>query len=181
MVMNIGQLKLYPQYNMKVPKKPSGRRALPFYWWRRFRTHKPLPYKFSLLDKIRNGDFEYPEYFQQAEWELEWMKDEQKEFIDGYQGREPEQDRLYLEIELRARKRYNKLFEDGMKTEYERMDDLKQKLGKVFKISKQEVQDTMEQFGGTTEELYFHIAKIKNYNTDTLNKLNASKTIKYYS
>jgi hypothetical protein len=165
----------------RIPKKPSGRRTMPFYWWRRFRTHKSLPYKFSLLDKIRNGDFEYPEYFQQAEWELEWMKEEQKEFIDNYQGREPEQDRLYLEIELRARKRYNKLFEDGMKTEYERMDSLKQKLGKVFKINKQEIKDIMEQFGGTTEELYFHIAKLQNYNIDTLNKLNASKTIKYYS
>ena len=119
--------------------------------------------------------------FQQAEWELIWMKDEQKEFIDNYQGREPEQDRLYLEIELRARKRYNKLFEDGMKTEYERMDDLKTKLSKEFKISKQDIQDIMEQFGGTTEKLYFHIAKLQNYNIDTLNKLNASKTFKYYS
>ncbi len=164
---------------MKIPKKPSGRRALPFYWWRRFRTHKCLPYKASLLDKIRNGDFEYPDYFQQAERELAWMKDEQKEFINNYQGREPEQDRLYLEIELRARKRYNKLFEDGMKTEYERMDDLKTKLSKLFKINKEEVQDIMEQFGDTTEKLYFHIANLKNYNTDTLNKLNASKTIKY--
>ena len=164
---------------MKIPKKPSGRRALPFYWWRRFRTHKCLPYKSSLLDKIRNGDFEYPDYFQQAEWELAWMKDEQKEFINNYQGREPEQDRLYLEIELRARKRYNKLFEDGMKTEYERMDDLKTKLSKLFKINKEEVQDIMEKLGGKTEELYFHIANLKNYNTDTLNKLNASKTIKY--
>ena len=33
------------------------------------------------------------------------------------------EDHLYLEIESRARKRYNKLYEDGMKTEYERMDD----------------------------------------------------------
>ena len=164
---------------MKVPKKPSGRRALPFYWWRRFRTHKCLPYKSSLLDKIRNGDFEYPEYFQQARWELAWMYDEQKEFIKNYQGREPKQDRLYLEIELRARKRYNKLFEDGMKTEYERMDDLKTKLSKLFKINKEEVQDIMDQFLGTTEDLYFHIADLKNYNIDTLNKLNASKTTKY--
>ena len=30
---------------MRVPKKPSGRRAMPFYWWRRFRSHKNLPYK----------------------------------------------------------------------------------------------------------------------------------------
>ena len=39
----------------------------------------------------------------------------------------------------------------------------------------------MEQFGGTTEKLYFHIAKSKNYNIDTLNKLNESRIIKYYT
>ncbi len=71
---------------MKAPKKPIHRKRTPFYWWRRFRTHKSLPYKATLLDKIRNGDFKYPEYFQQAEWELEWMRQEQKEFIDSYTG-----------------------------------------------------------------------------------------------
>ena len=55
---------------MKVPKKPSGRRTMPFYWWRRFRTHKSLPYKASLSSKIRNGDVEYAEYFAQAKWQL---------------------------------------------------------------------------------------------------------------
>ena len=71
---------------MRVPKKPSGRKALPFYWYRRFKAHKPLPYKASLLDKIENGDFEYSEFFQQADWELHWMKDEQKEFLKNYKG-----------------------------------------------------------------------------------------------
>ena len=107
------------------------------------------------------------------------MEDEQKSSSPAI-NREPKQDRLYLEIELRARKRYNKLFEDGMKTEYERISDLTKKLCKEFKIGREEVQNIMEQFGDTTERLYFHIAKIKNYNIDTLNKLN-SKTIKYYT
>ena len=71
---------------------------MPFYWWRRFRTHKSLPYKSPLIDKIKNGDFDYSPYFQQAEWELHWMKDEQKEFIQNYQGNDPKQDRLYMDI-----------------------------------------------------------------------------------
>jgi len=166
---------------MKVPKKPSGRRALPFYWWRRFKTHKCLPYKASLLDKIRNRDFEYSQFFQEAKWELHWMKDEQQEFINNYQGRDPEQDRLYMDIELRARKRHNKLIEDAMKDENDKLENLVNGLKKLFKISKDEIRDIMSEFGGTTEELYFHIARIKNYNIDTLNKLNASKTFKYYS
>ena len=154
-----------------IPNKPTHRKSTPFYWWRRFRTHKPLPYKATLLEKIRNGDFEYPSYFQQAEWELAWMRDEQKEFIDNYQGKNHMEDHLYLEIESRARKRYNKLYEDGMKTEYERMDLLKTKLAKEFKIGIKEIEVIMDEFGGTTEGLYFHIAKLQGINVDTLNKL----------
>ena len=81
---------------MRVPKKPTGRRALPFYWWRRFRSHKCLPYKANLLDKITNGDFEPTPFFDEAKWELHWMKEEQADFIENYQGKDPEHDNLYL-------------------------------------------------------------------------------------
>jgi len=156
---------------MKAPKKPIHRKRTPFYWWRRFRTHKSLPYKATLLDKIRNGDFECPEYFQQAEWELEWMRDEQQEFINNYSGDDYHNDILYLDIEKRARKRYNKLYEDGMKTEFERMDDLKTQLCKEFKFNKNKLVDIMEEFGGTTEDLYFHVADLQGINVDTFNRL----------
>jgi len=156
---------------MKAPKKPIHRKRTPFYWWRRFRIHKSLPYKATLLDKIRNGDFEYPEYFQQAEWELEWMRQEQKEFINNYNGDNYESDILYIDIERRARKRWKALYEDGMKTEFDRMDDFKTKLCKEFKFSKDKLVDIMEEFGGTTEDLYFHVADLVGINVDTFNKL----------
>ena len=156
---------------MKAPRKPTHRKRTPFYWWRRFRIHKSLPYKATLLDKIRNGDFEYPEYFQQAEWELEWMRDEQKEFIKNYQGENYMNDMLYLDIEKRARKRWKALYEDGMKTEFDRMEDFKTKLCKEFKFSKEKLVDIMEGFGGTTEDLYFHVADLVGINVDTFNKL----------
>ena len=156
---------------MKAPKKPIHRKRTPFYWWRRFRTHKSLPYKTTLLDKIRNGDFEYPEYFQQAEWELEWMRDEQKEFIKNYNGDNYNNDILYLDIEKRARKRHKALYEDGMKTEFDRMEDFKTKLCKEFKFNKNKLVDIMEEFGGTTEDLYFHIADLQGINVDTFNRL----------
>jgi len=156
---------------MKAPKKPIHRKRTPFYWWRRFRTHKSLPYKATLLDKIRNGDFEYPEYFQQAEWELEWMRDEQQEFIDNYNGDNYESDILYIDIERRARKRWKALYEDGMKTEFDRMDNFKTQLCREFKFSKDKLVDIMEQFGGTMEDLYFHVAKLQGINVDTFNRL----------
>ncbi len=156
---------------MKAPKKPIHRKRTPFYWWRRFRTHKSLPYKATLLDKIRNGDFKYPEYFQQAEWELEWMRQEQKEFIDNYNGDNYESDILYIDIERRARKRWKALYEDGMKTEFDRMDNFKTQLCREFKFSKDKLVDIMEQFGGTMEDLYFHVAKLQGINVDTFNRL----------
>ena len=139
---------------MKVPKKPNGRRALPFYWWRRFKTHKYLPYKTSVIDKILNGDFEYSPFFDQANWELHWMEQEQKEFIDNYQGSDYTMDMLYLAIESRARKRYNRLFEDGMNDERSRMDSLIVNLGKHYKINKRKVKDFINVFEGTTVELF---------------------------
>ena len=162
---------------MKAPRKPSGRRALPFYWWRRFATHKQLPYKANLLDKIRNNDFEYSPFFDQAKWELEWMKDEQNIFISEYQGRDPMEDRLYIDIEARARKRYNKLFADAMKDEHDRMDRLTMGLVKSFKMNKDDIKDIINEFEGTTEDLYFHVAKLKGYNIKSLEILNNYKRI----
>ena len=139
---------------MRVPKKPNGRRALPFYWYRRFKTHKCLPYKSPLVDKILNEDFEYSPFFEQANWELHWMKEEQEEFIKNYQGKDPLLDRLYMDIETRARKRYNKLFEDAMKDEHNRMDMLTNNLSKYYKLNKQKVKDFINIFEGTTIELF---------------------------
>ena len=139
---------------MRVPKKPTGRRALPFYWYRRFKSHKCLPYKSPLVDKILNEDFEYSPFFEQANWELHWMKEEQEEFIKNYQGKDPLLDRLYMDIETRARKRYNKLFEDAMKDEHNRMDILTNNLSKYYKLNKQKVKDFINIFEGTTIELF---------------------------
>ena len=139
---------------MRVPKKPSGRRALPFYWYRRFKTHKCLPYKYPLIDKIKNGDFEYSPFFEQAKWELHWMKEEQEEFINNYQGSDPTMDMLYTDIEVKARKRYNKLYEDAMKDEHNRMDSLIINLSKYYKLKKEKVKDFINEFEGTTIELF---------------------------
>lgn len=143
----------------KIPKKPTGRRALPFYWYRRFKTHKYLSYKSPIINKILNNDFEYSPFFDQANWELHWMKEEQEEFLNNYQGKDPKQDSLYLDIERRARKRYNKLFADGMKDEFDRMDRLTNNLSKYYKLKKEQVKQYIEEFEGTTMELFKTLGK----------------------
>ena len=62
-----------------IPQKPTHRKRSPFYWWRRFPTHKPLHPYVPLLDRIKNGDFDYPEFFEQAKWEDHWCEEEIQE------------------------------------------------------------------------------------------------------
>jgi len=145
---------------MKRPIKPSGRKRSPFYWWRRFRTHKYLPHNAPLLRKIQNGDYNYPPYFQQAEWELEWAKDEQEQYVKDYVGSgNPRTNEAYEEIEKRARKRDKKLIEDAYEVESRHLSTLTEGLAKRFKLPKETIKILMGEFGGTIEELYIHIKR----------------------
>ena len=148
---------------MRRPLKPSGRKRSPFYWWRRFRSHKYLPHNAPLLRKIQNGDYDYPPYFQQAQWELEWADDEQEQYIKDYVGNgDPRTDEAYEDIGRRARKRYKKLIEDGYEVESRHLSTLVEGLSKRFKLPKETIKTLMGEFGGTIEELYIDIKRKKN-------------------
>jgi len=148
---------------MKRPIKPSGRKRSPFYWWRRFRSHKYLPHNTPLLRKIQNGDYNYPPYFQQAQWELEWADDEQEQYIEDYVGNgNPRTDEAYEDIERRAKKRYKKLIEDAYEVESRHLSTLTEGLANRFKLPKETIKTLMEEFGGTIEELYIDIKRKKN-------------------
>ena len=143
---------------MRRPLKPSGRKRSPFYWWRRFKSHKYLPHNAPLLRKIQNGDYDYPPYFQQAQWELEWADDEQEQYIKNYVGNgNPRTDEAYEDIGRRARKRYKKLIEDAYEVESRHLSTLVEGLAKRFKLSKETIKTIMGEFGGTIEELYRYI------------------------
>ena len=145
---------------MRRPLKPSGRKRSPFYWWRRFRSHKYLPHNAPLLRKIQNGDYNYPPYFQQAQWELEWADDEQEQYIKDYVGSgDPRTDEAYEDIGRRARKRYKKLIEDGYEVESRHLSTLVEGLSKRFKLPKETIKTLMGEFGGTIEELYIDIKR----------------------
>ena len=129
---------------MRRPLKPSGRKRSPFYWWRRFRSHKYLPHNAPLLRKIQNGDYDYPPYFQQAQWELEWADDEQEQYIKDYVGSgDPRTDEAYEDIGRRARKRYKKLIEDGYEVESRHLSTLVEGLSKRFKLPKETIKTIM--------------------------------------
>jgi hypothetical protein len=146
---------------MKIPKKPSGRKRSPFYWWRRFKSHKYLPHNASLLRKIENGDYNYPDLFEHAEWELVWMREEQEEFIKNYTGNDHRNDALYLDIERRARKRWKKLMEDALEVENRHLENLSKDLCVYFNIDRDAMKKIMEEFGGSARTLYIHLKNKK--------------------
>ena len=147
---------------MKIPPKPKRGKRSPFYWWRRWKSHQYLPVRKGLLARIQNGDFDYPKLFDWAKYEMKYKQDELDEFVKNYQGNEdPKTDTLYMDIERRYQKRYNKLFEDAYEVENRHLTSLIEALSKEFKISKKKIKKIMETFGGATEDLYRYVEQNK--------------------
>ena len=147
---------------MRIPPKPKRGKRSPFYWWRRWRSHQYLPVRKGLLARIQNGDFEYSQLFDWANYEMKYKQDELDQFVKEYKGNEdPKTDSLYRDIERRYQKRYNKLFEDAYLVEIRHLEGLAEALGRKFKVDRKKVKKIMETFGGTTEELYIYVDKNK--------------------
>tara|TARA_R100000805_G_C3543681_1_gene57893 strand:- start:169 stop:615 length:447 start_codon:yes stop_codon:yes gene_type:complete len=143
---------------MRIPKKPKHRKRLPFYWWRRYPVHKSLRPTAPLLEKIQNGDFDYPQFFKEAKYEMHWLKQDQEEYKKNYIGFEdPESSSGYIELTKMAYKRRNLLIEDGDKADRERLDQLVNRLSKQFKVPKDKIWEEMEEFGGNIEKFYYYI------------------------
>ena len=144
----------------RIPPKPTHRKRSPFYWWRRFPTHKALHHYKPLLERIQNGDFDYPEYFEQATWEEHWCKEE----IESKRHLFKDQQNFLAEarsIERRYRKRQNLLIKDGHDAEQKRLAEVVKQFSITFGGSKQDVVAFMEKFDGTLEEMYYAYARIK--------------------
>ena len=147
---------------MRIPPKPKRGKRSPFYWWRRWKSHQYLPVRKGLLARIQNGDFEYSQLFDWANYEIKYKQDELDEFVKNYQGKDdPKTDELYRDIERRYQKRYNKLFEDAYEMENRHLEGLAEALSKKFKVSKEKIKTIMETFGDSTESLYLYVDKNK--------------------
>ena len=146
---------------MKIPPKPKRGKRSPFYWWRRWKSHKYLPVRKGLLARIQNGDFEYPKLFDWAKYELHYMQEELDNFVNEYQGNDPKEDSRYYLIQKRYMKRHNKLMEDAHNTELRHLEELAEGLSKEFKVDKEKVKKIMEEFGGATEDLYRYVEQNK--------------------
>ena len=121
-----------------------------FRWWRLYDSPiKPLDARQPLRDRILNGDFEFSHYYFQAMWCEHEINDIHDQYSDD-PGRA-------IELTTLTRQRRKRLLEDFEREEYDRLKELKSSLWANFKISKEELENVMESFDGSTIELYYYL------------------------
>ena len=118
-----------------------------FYRWRRFKSRDTLHKNFPLIERIKNGDFNYSDYRVQALYELELAEEKANSFPTyAYTERDEA-----LEI---GRRRYNRLMEDFMKDEFYLLQGIKEEFCKWFWISEEEFDRYMNMCDDGLIELY---------------------------
>lgn len=123
-----------------------------FRWWRRFDSKtQPLPRGAQFIDRIKNGEYEFSHYY----WQLQLTELELNALHEQYKGNIQK----LLEnnaIDLARRKR---LIEDFEKDEAERLKALRDGFLREFVMTKEEFEEHVMEFGGTTEEFYIYCVK----------------------
>jgi hypothetical protein len=120
-----------------------------FRWWRKFdQPQKSLSDKAPLLDKIKNGDLEFSHYY----WQAKFTELAINEAFNEYNG-----DRQKLleknAMDLSRRKR---LWDDFERDEKDKLTSLRKQFSKEFKMTEDDYENEILEFGGSLEELYYH-------------------------
>jgi len=138
-----------------------------FTWWRRFWGVRKIPKQYlykgasELLQRIEFGEFEvnnlgreihledsiYEAEVKRIQKESPWLKDDTLE-------------EAIADARKQRNKRKTKMMEAHLKAEHLLLRDIMTKLAEEFKIDPEIVKNEMEEFDGTTRELYFHIKSI---------------------
>jgi hypothetical protein len=118
-----------------------------FYWHRRFKPRQTLHELKPLIERIKNGDFNYSDYRVQALYELE-LAEKKANSYKSYQYDERD------EALSMGRTRYRKLMEDFMKDEFNITKDMEKAFMKTFWISKEDLYLYIDKCEGGLLELY---------------------------
>ena len=119
-----------------------------FQWWRRYASRNELDEKMPLSLRVLNGDFEVSDYYYQAAHELFLMEKELSTIKNPDDAHEKRG--LYME-------RFRRLSEDYEKDEADILRKMKRDFRKSFGITKEQLEQEMENFDGTIQELYSYI------------------------
>ena len=131
--------------------KLTPKRYNQFVWWRRYESRQTLPERSPLYDKIVNGDYEHSDYFYQAEMETYLLQDRIKD-IRFYEDQ--------LEHRSLFGARWKRLMDDYAKDEKEILRKMKRDFKGTFGIPGDELELIMEDFDGTTLDLYTHVKQL---------------------
>lgn len=123
-----------------------------YQWWRRFEYRNELSEKAPLRDRIFHGDFEASDYLYQFELEEYLLEEKERGCKTADEAHELR--KLYQE-------RKRRLIEDYEKDEKKLMVSLLSSLRKEFGLTNEFLMETMENFDGTTLELYDHLHQQK--------------------
>jgi len=119
-----------------------------FRWWRRFdQPNKALDKNAPLLDKIQNGDLEFSHFWWQAKYTEIELNQKLNESIDYHH---------FLESCQVDRARRKRLYEDFDKIEPELLLYIQKEFVKEFRMTKEDYEDEVGEFGGSLEDLYHH-------------------------
>lgn len=123
-----------------------------FFWWRRYTTKtQPLPKKSTFLDRIKNGEYEFSHFY----WQWKLSEIELNEIFETYNN---DHQRLVEsnQVDLARRKR---LIEDFEKDETTKLEALQKGFLREFVMTKDEYEEHITNFDGTTEEFYMYCLK----------------------
>jgi len=118
-----------------------------FQWWRRFAPlNRPLEGTASLIDKIKNGDLEFSNYFWQALYtELE-LNAKREEIRDSMK---------WIESTQVDRARRKRLWEDFERDETKKLEYIKKQFVKTFKMTPEDYEEQLLKIDGTLEDFYY--------------------------
>tara|TARA_R110001599_G_scaffold108850_3_gene272105 strand:- start:250 stop:762 length:513 start_codon:yes stop_codon:yes gene_type:complete len=123
-----------------------------FQWWRKFTSStRPLDEKAPLLDKIKNGDLEFSNYFWQARY-IELLLNEKREAArDGME---------WFTDTIMDRVRRKRLWEDFEKDEAKKLLTIRKAFVKTFNMTHSDYEEQLEKIDGTLEDLYYRCDKL---------------------
>jgi len=121
-----------------------------FRWWRMYDNPvQPLPNKAPLIDKILNGDFDYPHYKLQAEL----VEHELNELAQKCGGN----NELFGEKSALLRAKRKRLLDDFWKEENEKLKQLFKEFTKNFVATEEQIEEEMFRFVGNLGEFYYYM------------------------
>lgn len=118
-----------------------------FQWWRKFApNNRPLDENAPLLDKIKNGDLDFSNYFWQALYTELLLNEKREAARDGME---------WITDTVMDRVRRKKLWEDFEKDEAKKLVTIRKAFVKTFNMTHSDYEEQLESIDGTLEELFY--------------------------